>query len=173
MRRRRSASRPLGLIGHPASARLLIFAIAALAVAPGTAQEYGVYLNCSGQVQAGGQSKNAHLDLALRRNSSLALVQSSDVLPVGDKMKLEITPAFYSMVFHAPGQNSAVYYDWIRGTLFVWNPVLRELQTVRISVDRQSAALEGDMRDVNDRSIGRLKMRCTPSNNDSAPEPKF
>ena len=158
---------------RPTSLRLLVFALAALAFAPASAQEFGVYLNCKGQVQAGGKSKNAHLDLALRRNSSLALIQRSDVLPVGDKMKLEITPALYSMVFHAPAQNSAVYYDWIRGTLFVWGPALRQLQTVRISVDRQTAALEGDMRDVNDRSIGRLKMRCTPSDNDSAPEPKF
>jgi len=156
-----------------ASARLTIFAVAALALVPGTAQEFGVYLKCSGQVQANGRSKNSHLDLALRRNSSLALVQSSDVLPVGDKMMLEITPAFYSMVFHAPVRTSAVYYDWTRSTLFVWSPALRELQTVRISVDRQSAVLEGDMRDINDRSLGRLKMRCTPSDNDSAPEPKF
>jgi hypothetical protein len=158
---------------HRAFVRLLVLAAAVLAVAPSTAQEFGVYLNCSGQVQSGGKSKSAHLDLALRRNSSLALIQRSDVLPVGEKMKLEITPALYSMVFHAPAQNSAVYYDWIRGTLFVWGPALRQIQTVRISVDRQSAALEGDMRDVNDRSIGRLKMRCKPSDNDSAPEPKF
>lgn len=158
---------------HTASVRLLVFAMAVLAVAPGTAQEFGVYLNCSGQVEANGRSKSAHLDLALRRNSSLALIQRSDVLPVGDKMKLAITPAFYSMVFHAPARNSTVYYDWIRGTLFVWGPALRELQTIRISVDRQTAALEGDMRDVNDRSIGHLKMRCTPSDNETAPEPKF
>ncbi|HEX4234317.1 MAG TPA: hypothetical protein VH041_08405 [Caldimonas sp.] len=158
---------------RPATVRLLVFAAGVLALVPGTAQEFGVYLKCSGQVQAGDRAKNAHLDLALRRNSSLALIQSSDVLPVGDKMKLDITPGFYSMVFHAPARNSAVYYDWIRGTIFVWNPILRELQTVRISVDRQTAALEGDMRDVNDHSIGHLKMRCTPSNNDSAPEPKF
>jgi hypothetical protein len=158
---------------HPAAVRLLVFAATVLAVAPSAAQEYGVYLNCSGQVQAFGKSKSAKLDLALRRNSSLALIQRSDVLPVGDKMKLEITPAFYSMVFHAPTPNSAVYYDWLRGTLLVWGPGLRQLQTVRISIDRQTAALDGDMRDVNDRSIGRLKMRCTPSDNDSAPEPKF
>ena len=158
---------------HPASGRLLVFAVALLAVAPGAAQEYGVYLNCSGQVLVNGRSKSAHLELALRRNSSLALIQRSDVLPVGDKMKLDITPAFYSMVFRAPVPTSASYYDWMRGTLIVWSPVLRELQTVRISVDRQSAALEGDMRDINDRSLGRLKMRCTPSDNDSAPEPKF
>ena len=158
---------------HPVSVRLLVLAAAVLAVAPSTAQEYGVYLSCTGQVQAGGKSKSANLDLALRRNSSLALIQRSDVLPVGDKMKLEITPAFYSMVFQAPRPNSAVYYDWLRGTLLVWGPGLRELQTIRISVDRQSAALDGDMRDVNDRSIGHLKMRCKPSDNDSVPEPKF
>jgi hypothetical protein len=156
-----------------ASARLVVFAAIATSTATGTAQEYGVYLKCKGQVQVSGRSKNAHLDLALRRNSSLALIESSDVLPVGDRMRLEITPAFYSMVFRAPVPTSAVYHDWLRGTLIVWSPVLRELQTIRISVDRQSAALEGDMRDINDRSIGRLKMRCTPSDNDSAPEPKF
>ena len=158
---------------HPVFLRPLVFVVAVMAVAPGTAQEYGVYLNCSGQVQAGGRSRSAHLDLALRRNSSLALIQRSDILPVGDKMKLDITPAFYSMVFRAPVPTSASYYDWIRGTLIVWSPVFRELQTVRISVDRQSAALEGDMRDINDRSLGRLKMRCKPSDNESAPEPKF
>lgn len=153
--------------------RCLMLAVAAMATVPGTAQEYGVYLSCSGHVESGGRSKDAHLDLALRRNSSLALVQRSDVLPVGDKMRLEITPAFYSMVFRAPVRNSVVYYDWMRGSLFVWSPALREVQTARISVDRQSAALEGDMRDVNDHSIGRLKMRCEAKNNSSAPEPKF
>jgi len=158
---------------QPVFLRLLVLAAAMLAAAPGTAQEFGVYLSCSGQVQANGRSKNANLDLALRRNSSLAMIQRSDVLPVGDKMKLEITPAFYSMVFRAPVPTSASYYDWMRGTLIVWSPVFRELQTVRISVDRQSAALDGDMRDINDRSLGRLKMRCKPSDNDSAPEPKF
>jgi hypothetical protein len=154
-------------------ARLLVFAAAVLVAVPSPAQEYGVYLNCTGQVQAGGKSRSASLDLALRRNSSLAMIQRSDVLPVGDKMKLEITPTFYSMVLRAPVPSSASYYDWMRGTLIVWSPVFRELQTVRISVDRQTAALEGDMRDINDRSLGRLKMRCKPSDNESAPEPKF
>jgi len=46
---------------HPASGRLLVFAVALLAVAPGAAQEYGVYLNCSGQVLVNGRSKSAHL----------------------------------------------------------------------------------------------------------------
>jgi hypothetical protein len=154
-------------------ARYALLAVVALAAAPGMAQEFGLYLSCKGQVEANGRSKDAHLDLALRRNSSLALVQSSDVLPTGDKMKLDITPAFYSMVFRAPARNSVVYYDWTRGSLFVWSPVLREIQTARLSVDRQSALLEGDMRDRFDHSIGRLRMRCEPKNNDSVAEPKF
>lgn len=154
-------------------ARCLSAAVATLAVVPGTAQEFGLYLSCSGQVMADGRSKDAHLDLALRRNSSLALVQRSDVLPVGDKMKLEITPAFYSMVFRAPARNGVVYSNWIRGAVFVWSPVLRELQTARLSVDRQTAALEGDLRNASDRSIGILKMRCQAKDNDSVPEPKF
>jgi len=153
--------------------RCLLLAAAAAVAAPSAAQEYGVYLICSGKVESGGRSKDAHLDLALRRNSSLALVQQSDVLPVGDRMKLEITPAFYSMVFRAPLRNSVVYYDWIRGSLFVWNPALREVQTARISVDRQTAALAGDLRDANDHSVGLLKMRCEAKDNSTVPEPKF
>jgi len=154
-------------------ARCLLSAATSLVLMPATAQEYGLYLICSGQVVAGGQSKDAHLDLALRRNSSLALVQRSDVLPVGDKMKLQITPGFYSMVFHAPARTSTVYYDWTRSAIFIWSPVFRELQTVRISVDRQTAVLEGDMRDASDRSLGSLKMRCEPKNNDNVAAPKF
>lgn len=154
-------------------ARCLLSVATGLVFMPATAQEFGVYLSCSGQVVVGGRSKDAHLNLALRRNSSLALVQRSDVLPVGDKMKLAITPAFYSMVFHAPARTSAVYYDWTRQAIFVWSPILRELQTARISVDRQTAELEGDMRDASDRSLGILKMRCEPKNNDTVAEPKF
>lgn len=153
--------------------RGLLAAAAAVAWVSGSAQEYGLYLDCSGEVLSAGRSKAAHLDLALRRNSSLAMVQRSDVLPVGDKMRLQITPGFYSMVFHAPAPGGAVYYDWIRGALFVWSPVLREIQTARISVDRQSALLEGDLRDINDVSLGTLRMHCQPKTNDTVAKPKF
>ena len=151
-----------------------LFGAALMAPAlPVGAQEYGLYLICSGRVEARGQSKEAHLDLALRRNSSLAMVQRSNVLPVGDKMKLQITPGFYSMVFHAPVRGTAVYSSWIGGPIFVWYPPLRELQTARISIDRQTAALEGEMRDAVDHVLGHLAMRCEPKTNDTAAEPKF
>lgn len=148
-------------------------AAAMLAALPAPAQQYGVYLRCHGKVHAGGKSRPAHLDLALRRNSELALIQSSDILPTGYRMKLGITPQFYTMNFEAPVRGSVVYYDWLRGALFVWNPDLRRLHAIRISVDRQSAALEGDMRDGAGVSVGRLAMACDPSDNETVEEPKF
>lgn len=144
-----------------------------MACAPVNAQEFGVYLACSGKVFAGKRAMPAHLDLALRRNSQLALIQRSDVLPAGDRMKLQISPAFYTMVYAAPLRNSTVWYDWIRGAVFVWNPDLLKLQSVRLSVDRQTAALEGEMRDGAGVQLARLAMRCDPKNNDTVPEPKF
>jgi hypothetical protein len=152
--------------------RLLTLSIAVIAPAA-AAQEYGLYLACSGKVEAKGQAKDAHLDLALRRNSSLALVQRSNVLPVGDKLTLQITPSHYSMVFRAPAHGSAVFYDWIRGAMFVWNPDFQKLRVARLSVDRQTAVLEGEMLDGAENPLGRLKMRCEPKTNETVTAPKF
>ena len=141
--------------------------------APANAQEFGVYLACAGKLFAQGRTMPAHVDLALRRNSQLALIQRSDVLPVGERMKMEISPAFYSMVYAAPMRSSTVWYDWIRGTMFVWSPDLLKLQSVRLSIDRQTAALEGEMRDGAGVQLARLAMHCDPKTNDTVPEPKF
>ena len=150
-----------------------LLAAAAAVVPPVGAQEFGVYLTCKGKVVSGGKSLFSHVDLALRRNSELAVIQSSDIMPAGEKMRLAITPQFYTMVFKAPLRGSAVFYDWLRGALMVWEPNLEKLHTIRISVNRQSAALEGDMRDQAEKSIGRLDMQCVPKDNDSVEEPKF
>ncbi len=148
-------------------------AAACVVSAPVRAQEFGVYLSCAGVVHDADRKMPAHLDLALRRNSQLALIQSSDVLPVGERMKMNISPAFYSMVYTAPLRNSTVWYDWIRGAVFVWDPDLLKLQTVRLSVDRQTAKLEGEMRDGAGVQLARLEMQCDPKNNATVPEPKF
>lgn len=154
--------------------RFLLYAPVLLALGPGAfAQEYGLYLNCIGKVEAKGQSKEAHLDLALRRNSGLALVQRSNVLPVGDKLKLAITPTHYSFNFQAPARGTAVFYDWIRGALFVWNRDFEKLRVARFSVDRQTAALEGELLDGAENRLGQLSMRCDPKTNDTASPPKF
>jgi len=151
----------------------LAAATGSITPSPVDAQEFGVYLACAGKLYAQGRAMPAHLDLALRRNSQLALIQRSDVLPVGERMKMQITPAFYSMEYAAPLRSSTVWYDWIRGTVFVWDPDLLKLQSVRLSVDRQTAALEGEMRDGAGVQLARLAMRCDPKNNDTVPEPKF
>ena len=137
------------------------------------AQEFGVYLACAGEIRAQGKAMPAHLDLALRRNSQLALIESSDVMPVGEKMKMEITPSFYSMVYIAPLRSSHVWYDWIRGTMFVWDPDLLKLQQIRLSVNRQTAALEGEMRDGAGTQLAQLAMHCEPKDNSTVPQPKF
>ena len=151
----------------------LLAAAAVAAAAPASAQQFSLYLQCSGQVQAKGRQQAAHLDLALRDNNMTALIQRSDVLPVGEKMKYQASPALYSMTIGLYNRSGAMYYDWLRGTMFVWNPDLLRLHTVRLSVDRQTAALQGEMLDGKGAMLGRLKMHCEPKDNDSVPAPKF
>lgn len=158
---------------RPLAARVGAALVALGAAAPGQAQEFGVYLNCRGRVEAGGKVLGSQLDLALRRNSGRAMIQSSDILPAGQTLRLEITPQFYTMVFDAPRAGSVIYHDWLRGALLVWNPDLHRLHTIRMSVDRQSAALQGELRDGAGRAVGRLQMRCEPRDNDSVATPKF
>jgi hypothetical protein len=154
------------------TARLFVV-LTALSMGPAMAQEFGVYLNCQGRLESGGKTLASHVDLALRRNSQLAMIQSSDILPAGQKMRLEITPQFYTMVFAVPARGSALYYDWLRGALIVWNPDLKKLHSIRLSVNRQSAALRGDLRDGAGERVGTMQMHCEPKDNDSVAAPKF
>lgn len=148
-------------------------AVAGFMAPPVLAQQYGVYLRCAGKLESAGKAMAAQVDLALRRNSQLALIQNSDILPAGQRLVLEITPQFYTMTFRAPVANSVLYYDWLRGAMFVWNPDLKKLHTVRMAVDRQSAVLQGDLFDGAGATLGRLVMRCEARNNDTVEEPKF
>jgi hypothetical protein len=146
---------------------------AAVGATPAAAQEFGVYLICKGKVVSKGRSSEAHIDLALRRSSQLALIQRSNVLPVGERLKLEISPAYYSMVFKAPLRGSVVWTDWLRGGIFVWAPDLQRLHTTRLSVDRQSAKLEGEMVDAKGDRLATLDMVCDAKNNETVEQPKF
>lgn len=146
--------------------------LAAALAGPAAAQQFQLYLLCKGKLDAGGRSMPAHLDLALRDNNMTALVQRSNVLPVGERMKYNASPTHYSMTMGFAGRTAA-FYDWWRGTLFVWQPDLKRLHEVRLSVDRQSAALEGEMKDGRGESLGTMAMTCTPQDNDSVPAPKF
>jgi hypothetical protein len=87
-------------------------------------------------------------------------------------MKYQASPTHYSMTLGFAGRTAA-FYDWWRGTLWVWQPDLKRLHEVRLSVDRQTAALEGQMLDGKGESLGTLAMKCNPKTNEDVPAPKF
>jgi hypothetical protein len=138
-----------------------------------SAEYFSLYLKCEGAVTAGKKKTKTHLDLALRDNNETALIQRSNVLPVGEKMRYEVSPATYSMRYHAPGVGSRVYYDWYRGYLFDWNPYLKRLAVIRLSIDRQTGRLDGEILNNVDEVLARIGMECEAVSQDELPEPKF
>jgi hypothetical protein len=164
----RKAAAPLGL----ARATALVLGLGALAHGT-TAAEFNLYLKCNGKLSVGGQAKPATLNLALRDNNQTALIQRSNVLPVGERLKYQVSKASYTMLYKLPLPGTHYHADWVNGGWIVWQPNLKRLATIRIAVDRQTAELEGTLLDFNDESLGEIAMQCEPSTMDDAPEPKF
>jgi hypothetical protein len=152
------------------------FCTAALLLAtalPASAQMYHLYLSCTGKVRCGGRPMDTYLDLALRDNNMTALVQRSNVLPVGERLKYQASPALYTMKLVIADTRTQVYQDWYRGALFTFEPNLRKLNEIRLSIDRQTAVLDGELLDGAGEPLGLLEMRCKPRTNDDIPAPKF
>jgi hypothetical protein len=139
----------------------------------GAAAEYfSLYLRCEGEVTSAAGRNGAHLDVAMRDNNQSAVIQRSNILPVGEKMKYEVSPATYSMTYRT-GARTQLYYDWLRGQLFAWDPSLKRLAYIRLSIDRQTGDLEGDFRNSDDTVLARFGMRCGKVDPSSLPAPKF
>lgn len=157
--------------------RLAAFAcmvfIGALATLPAQAQEFNLYLACKGNVEAGKQQRGASLDLAFRDNNETALIQRSNVLPMGERMKYKASPMTYTMVYRAPVAGSKTFYDWYRGALFTWHPDLKRLAYIRLAIDRQSGDLEGEILNADEQPLGTLQMHCEPRTMEDMPTPKF
>jgi hypothetical protein len=153
--------------------RLVVCLVGGLVAAQASAAEFQLYLGCKGKITSAGKSTAAKLDLALRDNNLTALIQASDVLPVGERMKYVATEQAYTMTYKTPVPGSRVYYDWFRGTLFVFHPDLKKLAATRLSIDRQTAALEGELLNVEGGVLGNLQMSCVPQSMDDVPAPKF
>jgi hypothetical protein len=151
----------------------LACAVVALAAMPAQAAEFSLYLNCTGKLTAGGKTSDAKLNLAMRDNNRTALIQASDVLPVGERLNYVASEMAYSMTYKTPVAGSRYYYDWWHGAMFVIHPNLKKLATTRLSVDRQTAALEGEMLNVEGEVLGNIRMACVPKAMDDAPAPKF
>lgn len=155
--------------------RCLLILAGALLTAPGlaSADYFGLYLKCEGDVRSSAGRTDANLDLAMRDNNQSAVIQRSNVLPVGEKLKYEVSPATYSMTFRSPQARTKLFYDWYRGQLFAWDPSLKRLAYIRVSIDRQTGALEGDIRNSDDQSLARLGMTCQKVDQKDLPAPKF
>lgn len=157
----------------PTWAAALAATLLATAGTPSFGAEFNLFLSCSGKLSANGKSKPASLDLAMRDNNETALIQRSNVLPVGERLKYKASPMAYSMVYKLGQPGTHYYRDWMGGVWVVWQPNLKRLATIRVSVDRQTGALEGELLDFNDDSLGTMEMACNPVKMDEMPEPKF
>jgi hypothetical protein len=151
----------------------LAAALVVVCALPAQAAEFSLYLNCTGKLTAGGKTTDAKLNLAMRDNNRTALIQASDVLPVGERLNYVASEMAYSMTYKTPVRGSQYFYDWWHGAMFVVHPNLKKLATTRLSVDRQTAALEGEMLNVEGEVLGNLRMECVPKSMDDAPAPKF
>jgi len=142
-------------------------------VTTASAAEFHLYVKCKGELSASGKSKAAHLDLALRDNNTTALIQRSNVLPKGERLRYTQTPTDYTMVYKLRQPGTHYHHDWLGGSWVVWQPNLKRLATIRLAIDRQEGELEGEMLDFNDDLIGTLKMSCDSVDPDELPAPRF
>lgn len=146
----------------------------ALSATPARAQFYGLYLACEGSIiAADGQKKPADLTLAMRDNNETALIQSSNVLPVGQTVKYQATQEAYTVNYVMPGPRTRYWYDWYNGWIIGWYPNLEQLRKVELSISRITGKLGATLLNVRAETLGQLAMECTGKDVDELPKPKF
>ena len=141
------------------------------------AQEFSRYLACKGDlVLNDGKTAPAFADFALRFNSRRALIQRSNMLPVGEYLAYVPTQAAYSMVYKLPvnGVRVITATTWFSTSMLVLYPDLTRLNQIRIGIDRQTGELTGDILNENDARLASFRMACTSrALGDDGPAPKF
>jgi len=160
-------------VGVRRGAVLLVLAAAA---AGASAQEYSGFLNCNGSFVADDKPpRDAHAEFALRYNNRTALVQGSNVLPVGEILHYVPTPATYSMTYllRRQGTQVLVVPGWFQNTILVAYPNLKRLNQIRMSVNRQNGVLEGKMLNEQDELLGAFTMQCKSVTEKDVEAPKF
>lgn len=153
-----------------AATGLLGFALAAM---PAGAAEFSLFLKCEGRMLARGKSLPGHVDLAFRDNNETVLIQRSDVLPVGERLKYKASPMLYTVAYPIPRARTGVMYESWHGRVLAWYPDFGQVSMVRMSIDRQSGALDGVLENVRGDSLGQLKMNCAPYSEEQMPAPRF
>lgn len=124
-------------------------------------------------VKSAAKRGNAHLELALRDNNMTALVQRSNVLPTGERLKYAATQTHYTANF-APQMASAAYRDWRgEGWIFSWYPPFQKMAAARFAIDRQTGVLEGEIVGQAGEVLGLIDMQCEPRKAGEGPAPRF
>lgn len=142
-------------------------------VPPAGAAEFHLYLLCEGRVASRGVAHDAKLHLALRDNNMTALIQRSNLLPVGERMRYTASETAYTMSYRTPAAGSRLHADWFGTRIFVWMPDLRRLAETRLTIDRQSAELRGELLNADGDTLGQLRMQCEPRAPEDLPPPRF
>lgn len=123
-------------------------------------------------VRGAAKRGNAHLDLALRDNNMSMLVQRSNVLPTGQRLKYQATQTHYTATF-LPQMAGAGFREWGEGALFGWYPPFQKMTAARFAIDRQNGVLEGEIVGPAGEVLGLVDMQCEPRRDDDAPAPRF
>jgi hypothetical protein len=123
-------------------------------------------------VRSAAKRGDASLELALRDNNMTALVQRSNVLPTGERLKYQATQTHYTVTY-LPLAGSASYQAFRNGWLFGWYPPFQKLTAARFAVDRQTGVLEGDIVGPAGEVLGLIDMQCEPKRAGEGPAPRF
>ncbi|MCV2353387.1 hypothetical protein LNV09_04355 [Paucibacter sp. B2R-40] len=153
-----------------------IFALAMLALsAAANAQEYSRFLSCKGNFIADEKTHEANAEIALRVNNRTALIQGSNVLPVGEILRYVPTPVSYSMTYilRPKGTKVIVVPGWFQNTILVAYPNLNRLNQIRLSVNRQTGVLDGKLLNEEDELLGSFSMNCSSQTEQDVAAPKF
>jgi hypothetical protein len=139
------------------------------------AQEYSRFLQCEGTFAGSERSVPAFADFALRFANRTALIQRSNVLPVGEKLQVVPTPASYSMTYRLPERGTTVVAlpGWLQSTVLVLLPDLQRLNQIRIGIDRQTGALQGTLLNEREQGLGSFRMQCQSRSEQDVGAPKF
>jgi len=139
------------------------------------AQEFSRYISCSGSFVADGKPRDANADFALRFNSRSALIQNSNVLPVGETLQYVPTPANYSMTYllRPRGTQVIAVPGWFRNTILAFYPNLQRLNQIRLSINRQTGQLQGKMLNQEDELLASFSMQCQSQSEEQIGAPKF
>ncbi|MFN9745878.1 MAG: hypothetical protein ACK57B_09575 [Betaproteobacteria bacterium] len=123
-------------------------------------------------VRTAAKRGNAHLELALRDNNMSMLVQRSNLLPTGQRMKYQATPTHYTATF-LPQTAGAAFREFGESGLFGWYPPFQKMAATRFAIDRRSGQLEGEVVGPAGEVLGLVDMQCEAKRNEDAPAPRF